>query len=89
MGLIVFWLLSFRTDIWTRKGMTESFLGITAHYMLADWQRRVATLAVRTFPSPHTADRVRILLENVLDEWKIELGQVYVVYQVKSIAQFD
>lgn len=57
--------------------MTESFLGITAHYLSADWHNRVVTLAVRTFPSLHTAERIRALLERVLKEWKIEFGQVF------------
>lgn len=39
-------------DMWTKKGMTEASLGITAHFFTrTDHRRRVATLAVKRFQS--------------------------------------
>ena len=65
------------TDIWSRKGMTQSFLGITAHFFTkSDHRRCVATLAVRVLPSPHTADRIEELVRNVLQEWDIPIGKI-------------
>lgn len=44
-------------DIWTKKGMSESFLGVMAHLFLRKSHKQFkATLAVRKFPQPHTAD---------------------------------
>ncbi len=60
------------TDIWTRKGMTQSFLGITAHFFTkSDHRRRVATLAVKLLPSPHTAEFIEEAVTSVLCEWDI------------------
>ena len=37
-------------DIWTKKGMSESFLGVTAHSFLKKSHKRFkATLAMRNF----------------------------------------
>ena len=51
-------------DIWTKKGMTASFLGITAHcFSQTDRKRHNFTLAVMHFPSPHTATRIAQILD--------------------------
>ena len=60
------------TDIWSRKGLTQSFLGITAHFFTrSDHKRHNATLAVRLLPSPHTADRIEEMVRTILQEWSI------------------
>ena len=60
-------------DIWTKKGMSVSFHGVTAHSFLRKSHKRFkATLAVRKFPQPHTADRALDVLKAVLCEWSIE-----------------
>ena len=59
-------------DIWSRKGLTASYLGITAHFFTrSDHKRHTATIAVRRLPSPHTAERVEEIVDNVLTEWQI------------------
>ena len=46
-------------DIWSKSGLTASFLGITAHcFTHHNLKRHNITLALRRFPSPHTGDRV-------------------------------
>ena len=65
------------TDIWTRKGMTQSFLGITAHFVMKSGHRRhVVTLAVKLLPSPHTAEFIEEALTSVLSEWNIPQQKV-------------
>ena len=65
------------TDIWSGKGMTQSFLGITAHFFTkSDHRWCVATLAVRALPSPHTAHCIEELVRNVLQEWDIPIGKI-------------
>ena len=69
--------VSLCADIWTKKGLTEAFVGITAHFFTrTDHKRRVATLAVRTIQSPHTADRIEEVVRQVLEEWDIPQEKV-------------
>ena len=42
-----------------KKGLTASFLGVTAHFFISqDHKWHGVTLAVRRLASPHTADHV-------------------------------
>ena len=46
-------------DVWSKKGLTASFLGVTAHFFTAkDHKRHKATLTVRRLTSPHTAKHI-------------------------------
>ena len=63
-------------DVWTKRGMSESFLGITAHSLTQSFQTCIVTLAVRSFENPHTSVRVRSLVEKVLDEWQISPNRI-------------
>lgn len=64
-------------DLWSKKFMSEAFLGITAHFFTrTDHKRIVAILAVRSFPSPHTADRNERTVSEVLLEWDIPQEKV-------------
>ena len=49
-------------DIWSKLGMTASFLGVTAHLI---------QINVRRFPSPHTGVRIAELLLRIVAEWDI------------------
>lgn len=72
--------VSICADIWSKRGLTASFLGITAHFFSRkDHKRHCLTLAVRRMPSPHTADNVRDLVHKVLSEWNIPLNKIMVV----------
>uniref|UniRef100_A0A1X7VJG8 Uncharacterized protein n=1 Tax=Amphimedon queenslandica TaxID=400682 RepID=A0A1X7VJG8_AMPQE len=55
--------------------MTESYLGVTAHFF-ANHQRYKATLAVRHFESPLTGDIILNLVKIVLNDWDILCSQV-------------
>lgn len=62
--------ISLCTDIWSKTGFTASFLGITCHYFNDNKKKKYhITLAVRHFPSPHTADRVLQIFQPVIEEW--------------------
>ena len=68
------------TDIWTKKGMTSSYLGITGHFFCRHDQRKhVVTLAVRILPHPHNAEHIRFTVDEVLVEWNIPLAKVMAV----------
>ncbi len=65
-------LVNICTDIWTKRGMSASFLGVTAHFFSTyDNKRHNITLAARRFPSPHTAFNVAELVQQILVEWEI------------------
>ena len=65
--------VSICTDIWSKQGMTASFLGVTAHFFtFIDKKRHSITLAVKRFESPHTGMRIAALLQVVMSEWKIQ-----------------
>ena len=67
-------------DIWSKKGLTSSYLGVTAHfYSKKDHKRHAVTLCVKRMPSPHTAEHVRQLVEEVLDEWKLPHDKISVI----------
>ena len=69
--------VSLTVDIWSRKSMTASYLGVTAHFFTrSDHKRRNATIAVRRLPSPHTAERVEEIVEEVMGEWELSRDKV-------------
>ena len=67
-------------DIWTKKGMTSSYLGITGHFFCRlDQRKHIVTLAVRNLPHPHNAEHIRSTVDTVLGEWNIPLMKVMAV----------
>ena len=60
--------VSLCADIWSKKGLTSSYLGITAHFFSRkDHRRHRLTLAVRkSVPHPHTGECIRELVDQVL-----------------------
>lgn len=72
--------VSICADIWTKKGMSSSYLGITAHFFThSDHVCHRVTLAVRRMPSPHTGENIRQLVDHILTEWDIPLQKVAAV----------
>ena len=59
-------------DIWSKRGLTSSYLGVTAHFFSRkDHRKHVVTLCVKRMPSPHTAVHVREKVEEVLRDWEL------------------
>ena len=55
-------------------------MGITAHFFgRKDQHRHSVTLAVRNFSHPHTGERVRELVDEVLREWEIPVSKVVAI----------
>ena len=51
--------VSISSNIWSKKGMTVSFLGVTGHcFVLPDRTRYNINIAVRRFESLHTAEQI-------------------------------
>ncbi|XP_065895985.1 E3 SUMO-protein ligase ZBED1-like [Dysidea avara] len=62
--------VNFCTDIWSKKRMTASFIGVTAHFF-ASHKRHNVTLAVKRMPSPHTGEEVVKIVLQVFKDWNI------------------
>ena len=72
--------VSLCSDIWTKKGMTSSYLGITAHFFSRrDHKRHRVTLAVRRMPHPHNAVNIRDITDQVLQEWNIPHSKILAI----------
>ena len=67
-------------DVWSKKGLTSSYLGIMAHFFSRnDHRRHVVTLAVRRLHTSHTAANIRKLVDEILEEWDIAPDKVSAV----------
>ena len=53
---------------WSKKGLTSSYPGVTAHFTI--------TLAVRKLTSAHTTATVRNTINNILSEWDIDPSNI-------------
>ena len=70
--------ISICCDIWSKQGMTASFLGVTIHcFTVHDKKRHSITLAVNHFEQPHTTERIAELLQSVFDQWDIPRHKVF------------
>ena len=70
--------ISICCDIWSKQGMTASFLGVIVHcFTVHDRKRHSITLAVKRFEQPHTGERIAELLQSILDQWDIPRHKVF------------
>lgn len=64
-------------DIWSKKGMSSFYLGISAHfYSSKDHRRHSVTLAMRHMPQTHTGNNIHEIIKSVLDEWDIPSSKI-------------
>jgi hypothetical protein len=64
--------IHFCADIWSKKGLTSSYLGVTAHYYSPiDQNIHHPTIAVRQLRHPHTGEAIKELLMQIIEEWGI------------------
>jgi hypothetical protein len=60
--------VALHADIWTKKGMASSYLGVTAHFFTDERKQfpttnrliHHPTLAVRCIEGKHTGDKIRV-----------------------------
>lgn len=61
------------TDLWTSSGgIGEPYMSFTVHYISVDWNLRSHCLETVFFPEDHTAEHIKEMIENILEEWKIK-----------------
>ncbi|GAV08534.1 hypothetical protein RvY_18209 [Ramazzottius varieornatus] len=64
-------------EIWTKKGMTETFLGITAHF--TNRKSLVRHHITLSFPSRYSAENIYVLFKQELTNWGIKPQNVSIV----------
>ena len=71
--------VSFTSDIWTDDNSSKAFISLTGHYLNTETMKRHnPTLATRTFQERHTAENISKMLDDLVDEWKLE-GKCHVL----------
>ena len=64
--------VSITTDVWTTKGCTTSFLGVTVHFYNSETKCRGSNkIACREFSEKHTAENIAELILKVCEEYSI------------------
>lgn len=64
--------VSVGVDLWSRRNLTASYVAVTAHYYdKKSHKLQRALLGIRKISSPHTAQKIRELTDEVLLEWNI------------------
>ena len=72
--------INLTADIWSKKGMSSSFLGVTAHFFnRKDHKRYTLTLSVPLFETPHTGYRILRQLNIILSEYDIGIKRIGIV----------
>ena len=70
-------MISLCCDIWSKKGLTSSYLGVTAHFFSrSDQQQHTVTLAVRRLTTAHTAAAIRDCVDTILTEWDVDSSKI-------------
>lgn len=62
--------LSLTTDCWTSRA-TESYITVTAHGISGRFEVMNVTLATKEMKESHTAEHLRAVIEDVVDEWNL------------------
>jgi hypothetical protein len=71
--------LSFTVDIWTAKQTTKSYVGLTSHWITADFQRKMAVLHCHPFEGSHTAVNEAQIWKEMLANWNIPANKCHIV----------
>lgn len=71
--------IAFSTDTWTTDNTTESYFGLTAHWLNEKFERSSYVLQCAKFTGQHTAENLLSTFERALDKWNISREKVHVV----------
>jgi hypothetical protein len=67
-------------DGWSKKGLTSSFLGISANFFDADAdEARHVTLALKQMKHPHTGEMLADVLHTTLTDWGIAADKILMI----------
>ncbi len=65
------------TDMWTSSA-NDSYMGVTCHFIDADFAYHNKCLAIRYSPGSHTAAFIKTMMSDILTEWGLGLGSQHV-----------
>lgn len=73
--------ISLTSDIWTCQHNNNSFISLTAHFWNTNVsnQRESFVLACKGFPGTHTGDSISQMLQDLLDQWKLNKDQIHLL----------
>ena len=71
--------ISFTTDTWTEPCTTRSFIGMSGHWIDADWQQKFAILSCEEFTGKHSGERIAAKFVSVLECWGINKPMIRTV----------
>ena len=56
------------TDMWTSKTY-DGYISYTAHWITADWKRKVVILRCMPYNTKHTGESRSVVLKNITKDW--------------------
>lgn len=72
--------VSICTDLWTKKGLSASFLAISACYFCVEQHKpEHILLALEQVAHPHTAQSIKTCVDKCLQEWDIPKSKILTV----------
>lgn len=72
--------ISLTCDIWTDTNTTQSYIGLTAHYVCSKSTQLISlTIGVKAINDRHTSENLKTWLIDLLAEWKIHKDKVVVI----------
>ena len=71
--------IAFTTDIWTEGNTTKAFIGVSAHWIDSEWDRKFAVLICEQFSGRHTGEMIAVKFQAALTDWKIRNESCLVV----------
>lgn len=71
--------ISFTTDTWTADNTTQSYMGITAHWLTEDFSRHSYVLNCTPLNDRHTAQYMGAQFEQALAKWNIDRSRCHLV----------
>ena len=66
-------------DVWSSDVNSDSLLGLTAHWVDENFQRKSAVLQAHSLDDRHTGEYVAMQLLKMLESWKVDPSKVYVI----------
>ena len=67
--------IALTTDIWTSV-LTQSYITVTAHFILLNWELKTCLLQTTNFPENHTADNICEKLQEILSNFNVSCSKV-------------
>lgn len=69
--------ISLTTDLWSCKGLSNSFIAITAHFfILKDKSNHKVLLGLPVFNETHTGQNIKNLIQHVLNKYNYDFNKI-------------